>query len=105
MASVLDAVMEFVKVSTPASAEAPSIEGESLKKYDGTGTTQDISEDEPLVLAEAKHSETAPLILEIEGSPEKSKSPATEAPTEELEFIVRHASRKQLLEEQIAETR
>jgi hypothetical protein len=43
--------------------------------------------------------------LEKEGVPEKSKSPAPEAPTEELEFIVRHASGKQLLEEQIAETR
>jgi hypothetical protein len=51
------------------------------------------------------HSETAPLILEKEGAPEKSKSPAPGAPAEELEFIVRHASGKQLSEEQVAETR
>jgi hypothetical protein len=35
----------------------------------------------------------------------KLKSPAPEAPTEELDFIVRHASGKQLSEEQIAEAR
>jgi hypothetical protein len=35
--------------------------------------------------------------------PEKSKSPAPEAPLKELDFIVRHASRKQLSEEQVAE--
>jgi hypothetical protein len=40
-----------------------------------------------------------------EDAPEKSKSPAPEAPAKELEFIVRHASGKQLSEEQIAETR
>jgi hypothetical protein len=43
--------------------------------------------------------------LEKEGAPEKSKSPTPKAPAEELEFIVRHASGKQLSEEQIAETR
>jgi hypothetical protein len=43
--------------------------------------------------------------LETEGAPEKSKSPALEAPAEELEFIVRHASGKQLSEELIAEAR
>jgi hypothetical protein len=50
MASVLDAIMEFVKVSTPASAEAPNIEGKSLKKSDETGTTQDILRLDPQFL-------------------------------------------------------
>jgi hypothetical protein len=49
--------------------------------------------------------ETAPLILEKEDASEKSKSPAPGATVEGLEFIVRHASGKQLSEEQIAETR
>jgi hypothetical protein len=44
------------------------------------------------------------MILEKGSASEKSKSSAPEAPTEELEFIVRHASGKQLSEEQIAET-
>jgi hypothetical protein len=33
-------------------------------------------------------------MLEKEGAGEESESPAPGAPTEELEFIVRHASRK-----------
>ena len=53
--------------------------------------------------AEAKPSETKPITLEKESVPEKSKSPAPEAPIKELEFIVRHASGKQLSEEQVAE--
>ena len=47
---------------------------------------------------------SAPIILEKEGASEKPKSPAPGAPAKELEFIVRHASGKQLSEEQIAET-
>jgi hypothetical protein len=39
------------------------------------------------------------------GCLEKSKSPAPGAPIEELEFIVRHASGKQLSKEQIAKAR
>jgi hypothetical protein len=95
MASVLDAVMEFVKVQTPASA--PNTEGKALKKYDEDGT----SEARPLAPAEAHPSGTAPLIEEKENAPEKLKSLAPEAPAEELEF----ASGKKLSEEQIAEAR
>jgi hypothetical protein len=105
MTSVLDAVMESVKASTPASAEAPSTEGEILKKSDEVGMAQAVSEAGPSVPAEARPSETAYLVLEKEGASKKSKSPASGAPAEQLEFIVRHASRKQLSEEQIAEAR
>jgi hypothetical protein len=104
MASVLDAVMESVKAST-ASDEVPSSEGEILKKSDETSTAQAVSEAGPSVFDEARPSETAPLILEKERAPEKSKSPVPEAPAEELEFIIQHASGKQLSEEQIARTR
>ena len=45
----------------------------------------------------------APLLLEKERATEESESPAPGASTEELEFIVRHASGKKLLKEQIAE--
>jgi hypothetical protein len=105
MASVLYTVMESVKATTPASAEAPSTEGEILMKSDEAGTTQAVSEAGPSIFTEARPSEITPLILEKEGAPEKSKSPAPRASAEELEFIVRHASGKQLSEEQIAETR
>jgi hypothetical protein len=43
------------------------------------------------------------ITLEEESASEKSKSPAPEASTRELEFIVRHASGKQLSEKQVAE--
>jgi hypothetical protein len=105
MTSMLDAVMESVKTSTPASAEAPSTEGEILKKSDKAGMAQTVSEAGPSVSVEARPSENAPLNLEKEGASEKSKSPAPGTLTEELEFIVRHASGKQLSEEQIAEAR
>jgi hypothetical protein len=46
---------------------------------------------------------TAATTLEKESVTEKYKSPALEASVRELEFIVRHASGKQLSEEQVAE--
>jgi hypothetical protein len=45
------------------------------------------------------------MILEKGSASEKSKSPAPKAPAKELEFIVRHASGKQLSEEQIAKAK
>jgi hypothetical protein len=92
MASVLDDVMESVKTLTPASAEAPNTEGEISKKSDEAGMAQTVSEAGPSVSAEAGPSKIAPLTLEKEGALEKSKCPTPGAPTEELEFIVRHAS-------------
>jgi hypothetical protein len=73
MTSVLDAVMESVKTSTPASAEAPSIEGKVPKKSDEAGMVQTISESGPSeVPAEARPLESAPMILEKEGASKKS---------------------------------
>jgi hypothetical protein len=103
MASVLDAIMESVKVPTPASA--PDTEGEALKKSSKAGMAQATSEAGPLVPTKAYPLGAAPLTLEKEIVPEEFKSPAPEAPAEELEFIVQHASGKQLSEEQIAEAR
>jgi hypothetical protein len=106
MASILDAVIESVKVPTPASA--PATEGETLKKSSEATTTQTTAEAGPSVLAEAKSSEVveegtetrpseaagAPLMLEKEGGAKESESHAPGASIEELEFIVRHASGK-----------
>jgi hypothetical protein len=69
MASVLDAIMESVKVQTPTSA--PDTEGEALKKSDEAST----SEARPSAPAEACPSGAAPLIEEKENAPEKHKSP------------------------------
>jgi hypothetical protein len=71
MASVLNAIMESMKTSTPASVE----EAKVSKKSDETGMAQTISEVGPSeVPAEARPSKSAPIILEKEGASEKSKS-------------------------------
>jgi hypothetical protein len=106
MVSVLDVVMESVKTSNPASTEALSTEGKASKKSVEAAMVQTISETGPSeVPAEARPSESAPIILEKEGASEKPKSPASEAHAKELEFIVRHASGKKLSEEQIAKAK
>jgi hypothetical protein len=103
MASVQDVVLESVKTSAPASAEALSMQAKDSKKTD-TSTTHTLVEAGPSEApAKARPSKTAPITLEKETVPEKSKSPAPEAPIKEMEFIVRHVSRKQLSEEQVVE--
>jgi hypothetical protein len=103
MASVLDAVMESVKVQTLASA--PDTRGEALKKSGENCMAQATSKAGPSAPAEACPLEATPVFMEKESVPEKLKSPSPEESTEELEFIVRHASGKQLSEEQITKTR
>jgi hypothetical protein len=93
--SVLDAVLKLMKTPTPASAEA------SIKK---------IGDARKVVTASAAsaHVEAGPLgatpvRLMEESLLEKSTSTAPEAPPHgDLEYIVRHASGKQLSSEQIA---
>jgi hypothetical protein len=115
MASVLDAIIEFVKASTPTSA--PDAEGEDLKKSSEVIMAQTTSKARSSVPAEARYSEAAeesteirpsesvgaPLMLENEGAAEEFESPGPGAPTEELEFIVQHALGKTLSKEQIVE--
>ena len=84
MASVLDAIMESVKTSTPASAEAPRTEAKVSKKSDEAGMAQTIFEARHSVPATARSLEIALIILEKEGASEKSKSPGPGAPTKEL---------------------
>jgi hypothetical protein len=109
MASVLDAIMESVKVQTPTAA--PDSEGEALKKSDEDRMGQATSEAGPSSPAEvcplgAKACPSgATLVVEKESVPEKLKSPAPEAPIEGMEFIVCHASGRQLSEEQIVKAR
>jgi hypothetical protein len=85
-----------VKAPVSASAEASGETSGDTKQATTASTTN--------VLAEAEPSEAAPIGLVEESAPEKSKSRAPEAlPHGDLEFIVRHASGKQLSLEQIAE--
>jgi hypothetical protein len=98
MASVLDAVMESIKVLTPASAEAPSMRDKNTKKSAEIAMTQVETEAESSAPAEArpveiveKHTEPDPsdaakvsLSLEKEKVVEEPEFPAPEASTEEL---------------------
>jgi hypothetical protein len=106
MASVLDAVLESTRAPTPASAK------EAAKP----ATTRAEVKAGPLVPIETGPVETieqdteqrpldATLILEKEGASKKVKFPTPEAFTEGLDFIIRHASGKQLSKEQIAEAK
>jgi hypothetical protein len=96
MASVLDAVLESMKVPTPASAKASSEKSEDAREAITASTTN--------ILAEVGPSKATPIGLVEESVPKKSTSPAPEAPPHgDLEYIVRHASGKQLSLEQIAE--
>jgi hypothetical protein len=101
MASVLDAVMESSKIQTPTSA--PDRKGEIPKKSSEAGLSLDTVEAGPSPHIKAYVSEATPLTLEEENVPKKVKSPAPEVLAEELDFIMRHASGKQLSREQIAE--
>jgi hypothetical protein len=94
MASVLEAILESVKTSPP-SAEVSGSKTEDVTEMITASTS---------FHAEVRPSETAPENLVKESLPEKPSAPAPEAPSRsDLNFIIRHASGKQLSVEQIAE--
>jgi hypothetical protein len=104
MASVLDAVMETTRVLTPA----------PLKKVAKATIAHIETEVGPSVPAEMKLAATEQRAkeesLDIGVALEKSvtkeaKSPAPEAPSEGLDYIIRHASGKRLSEEEVFEAR
>jgi hypothetical protein len=104
MASMLDVVLESVKTSAPGSAEALSTQAKDSRKTGDANTTHTPTKaGHSETPAEARPSETAPITLEKESVPEKSYPPAPEAHVKEMEFIVQHASGKQLSEEQVVE--
>jgi hypothetical protein len=88
MASVLDAVLESTRVSTPApgkdTAEAATVRVEAEVgplvpiETEPAGTGQSIEQGPS----------DAGLVLEKEDTPEKVESPTPEAPMEELDFII-----------------
>jgi hypothetical protein len=95
MASVLEAVLEFMKTPPPFSIEASgSKTGDVLKMITASTSTH----------VKAGPSEAIPENLAEESLLENPSAPAPEAPSQgDLEYIVRHASGKRLLEEQIVE--
>jgi hypothetical protein len=96
MTSVLDAVLESVKVPTLTSTEASGKKSEDAKEVTAASATS--------ALAEVGPSKAASVRLMEQSPPEKSTSHTPEAPLHaDLLYIVRHASGKQLSLEQIAE--
>jgi hypothetical protein len=105
MASVLDAVMESTRALTPAPA----------KKVAEAVTACAETEAGPSVPAEAESAATeqrdeqesldSGMALEKKDAPKKAKSPILEAPSENLDFIIRHATGKRLSEEEIVEAK
>jgi hypothetical protein len=96
MASVLEVVLESVKMSPPSSAKASGNKTEDVSEMITASTSAH---------AEARPSEVVPKNLVEKSLPENPSASAPEAPSSsDLNFIVRHASGKQLSTKQAAET-
>jgi hypothetical protein len=97
MDSVLDVVLESMKTQTPVSAETLGGKIEDAREVVTTSASS--------AHAEAGTLEAALVKLVGESLPGKPTTYAPEAPPQgDLNFIVRHASGKQLSAEQLAET-
>jgi hypothetical protein len=105
MASVLDAVLESTRASTPAPAKETA-EAATARAEPEAGLSVPI-ETKPAGTGQSV--EQGPsgigLVLEKEGAPKKIESPTPEASSKELDFIIRHASGKRLSEEEIVEAK
>ena len=98
MASVLDTILESMKTPTAATAEV------SGKKIGDTKEMITLSV--AAAFAKAEPSGAATVRLTEESLPENPSATASEAPSSsDLNFIVRHASGKQLSAEQAAKTK
>jgi hypothetical protein len=104
MTSVLDAVMETTRSLTPT----------PVKKVDEAITARAETEARPSVTMEAEPAATEQRAREEFPDPskaleknvaEKAKSLAPEAPFEDLDYIIRHASGKRLSEDEILEAK
>jgi hypothetical protein len=105
MASVLDVVLESTRASTPAPAKETAEAAKARAKPEAGPSVP--TETEPAGTGQSV--EQGPsgvcLVLEKEDTPKKIESPTPEAPSKELDFIIRHASGKRLSEEEIAEAK
>jgi hypothetical protein len=105
MASVLDTVMESTRASTPTPAKETA-EAAIARIETGAGPSVPTKA-EPAGTEQRTEqgSSYAGLALEEKYAPKKVKFPTPEAPTEELDFIIRHASGKRVSEEEVAEAK
>jgi hypothetical protein len=105
MASVLDAVMESTRASTPASAKETA-EAATARAEPEAGRSVPL-ETEPAGTGQSVEQGPSDdgLVPEKEDTPKKIESPTLEAPSKGVDFIIRHASGKRLSQEEIAEAR
>jgi hypothetical protein len=104
MASVLDAVVEKTRALTPAPMKKVA---KAVTAHTETEAGPSVPTETKLVAAEQKAEEESPDIsVALEKNvAEEAKSPAPEAPSEDLDYIIRHASRKRLSEEEVFEAK
>jgi hypothetical protein len=104
MASVLDTVMETTKALTPvptkkvveaATAQAKVEAGPSVPIETKPDVSEDKAQQQTLDIGMAAGQDVT----------EKAKSPAPEAPSEDVDYIIRHALGKRLSEEEILEAK
>jgi hypothetical protein len=104
MASVLDAVVETTRALTPASVKKVA---EAVIAHMKTKVALSMPAETKLAATEQKAEEESPDIsIALEKNLAKeAKSPAPEAPSEDLDYIIRHASGKRLSEEEVFEAK
>jgi hypothetical protein len=104
MASVLDAVMEMTRSLTPTPVEkAAKAVTACVETEAGPSAPAEV---EPAATEQRAGEEFSDVSIALEKiMAEKSKSPAPEAPSEDLDYIIRHASGKRLSKEEILEAK
>jgi hypothetical protein len=110
MANVLDDVLETTKVLSPA----PTKKTAEAAKAQAKAKTRQAEAEATKAQAEAEARPSAPVTVKPtvpkektagQIAPEKIETPAPEAPIENVDYIIRHASGKKLSEEEILEAR
>jgi hypothetical protein len=105
MASVLDTVMESTRALTPAPTKKIAEATTARAETEARPSVPDETEPAGIRQRTKQGSSYAGLALEKKDAPEKVKSPTPEAPFEDLDFIIRHASGKRLSKEEIAQAK
>jgi hypothetical protein len=104
MASVLDAVMESTKALSPAPTkkivQAVKVQAEAEAGPSAPLETKAVAPEDKV---DQQTSDTG--MAAGQDMTEKAKSPAPEAPSKDVDYIVRHASGEKLSEEEILEAR
>ena len=104
MASVLDAVMETTRSLTPTPVKKV-VEAVTTRAETGAGPSVP-AEAEPAATEQRVEQEFRDASIALEKNVAKeAKSPAPEAPSEDLDYIIRHTSGKRLSEGEVFEAK